>query len=96
VVFSCSLLHEALPIIRGQRFAYLPFLYDEAGAAIRQANNPHLGEGVQVYQMSAPRPALAPQDRPKDRPKGKGARPAKGGPRGAKGGGGNGNRPRPR
>ncbi len=33
VVFSCSLLHEALPIIRGQRFAYLPFLYDEAAAA---------------------------------------------------------------
>ncbi|WP_374649764.1 redoxin domain-containing protein [Dongia sp.] len=65
IVFSCSLLHEALPIVRGQRFAYLPFLYDEAAAQVRQANNPHLGEGVQVYQMQAPRPALAPQDKPK-------------------------------
>ena len=72
VVFSCSLLHEALPILRGQRFAYLPFLYDEAAAAIRQANNPHLGDGVQVYQMATPRPALAPQDKPRgDKPRGK-------------------------
>lgn len=52
------MLHEALPIIRGQRFAYLPFLYDEAAAAIRQANNAHLGEGVQIYQMHPSRPAL--------------------------------------
>lgn len=71
VVFSCSLLHEALPILRGQRFAYLPFLYDEAAAQIRQANNPHLGEGVQVYLMATPRPALAPQDKPAGKAKGK-------------------------
>jgi peroxiredoxin/predicted 2-oxoglutarate/Fe(II)-dependent dioxygenase YbiX len=92
VVFSCSLLHEALPIIRGQRFAYLPFLYDEAAAAIRQANNAHLGEGVQIYQMQGPRPALAPQDKPhgKTRPQGK-----KDTRRGQKGGSGGGpNRPR--
>ena len=38
VVFSCSLLHEATPVTRGRRYAYLPFLYDEAGAAIREAN----------------------------------------------------------
>ncbi|TWB73548.1 2-oxoglutarate-Fe(II)-dependent oxygenase superfamily protein [Nitrospirillum amazonense] len=31
VVFSCSLLHEALPVTRGRRYAYLPFLFDEAG-----------------------------------------------------------------
>ncbi|OYX36373.1 MAG: hypothetical protein B7Y99_01085 [Caulobacterales bacterium 32-69-10] len=37
-VFSCSLLHEATPVTRGVRYATLPFLYDEAGAAIRQAN----------------------------------------------------------
>jgi predicted 2-oxoglutarate/Fe(II)-dependent dioxygenase YbiX/peroxiredoxin len=65
VVFSCSLLHEALPVTRGQRFAYLPFLYDEAAAQIRQANNAHLGDGVTVYQMATPRPALAPQDKPR-------------------------------
>jgi predicted 2-oxoglutarate/Fe(II)-dependent dioxygenase YbiX len=38
VVFSCSLQHEATPVTRGRRYAFLPFLYDEAGAAIRDAN----------------------------------------------------------
>lgn len=38
VVFSCSLLHEATRITRGTRYACLPFLYDQAGAAIRTAN----------------------------------------------------------
>lgn len=37
VVFSCSLLHEATPVTRGTRFAFLPFLYDEAAARIRDA-----------------------------------------------------------
>ena len=35
VVFSASLLHEALPVVRGRRYATLPFLYDEAGARVR-------------------------------------------------------------
>ena len=105
VVFSCSLLHEALPILRGQRFAYLPFLYDEAAAQIRQANNPHLGEGVQVYQMASPRPALAPQDKPRgdkprgDKPRGKQGRKSggrtDGRPGGKSGGGGKPGRPQP-
>jgi predicted 2-oxoglutarate/Fe(II)-dependent dioxygenase YbiX len=43
VVFSCSLLHEALPVTRGRRYACLPFLYDDAAAAIRQENARHLG-----------------------------------------------------
>ena len=38
VVFSCSLLHEALPVTAGERFAFLPFLYDEAGARLRDEN----------------------------------------------------------
>jgi predicted 2-oxoglutarate/Fe(II)-dependent dioxygenase YbiX/peroxiredoxin len=38
VVFSCSLLHEALPVTRGRRYACLPFLYDDASAAVRAAN----------------------------------------------------------
>ena len=38
VVFSCSLLHEALPVTRGLRYAFLPFLYDEAGAKLREEN----------------------------------------------------------
>jgi predicted 2-oxoglutarate/Fe(II)-dependent dioxygenase YbiX len=50
VVFSCSLLHEATPVTRGRRFAFLPFLYDEQAAKVREANNPHLGEGVGAYK----------------------------------------------
>jgi len=38
VVFSCSLLHEATPITAGKRYAFLPFLYDDAAAKARQAN----------------------------------------------------------
>jgi predicted 2-oxoglutarate/Fe(II)-dependent dioxygenase YbiX len=38
VVFSCSLMHEARPVTRGERFAFLPFLYDDAGAALREKN----------------------------------------------------------
>jgi len=38
VVFSCSLLHEATPVTRGRRYAFLPFFFDEAGEALRQAN----------------------------------------------------------
>ncbi|MDP8915987.1 MAG: 2OG-Fe(II) oxygenase [Pseudomonadota bacterium] len=45
VVFSCSLLHEATPVTRGRRYAYLPFLYDEAGAAIREQNARFLAKG---------------------------------------------------
>lgn len=38
VVFACGLLHEATPVTRGIRYATLPFLFDEAGEAIRQQN----------------------------------------------------------
>lgn len=38
VVFSCSLLHEATPVTQGLRYAYLPFLYDDAAAKIREEN----------------------------------------------------------
>ena len=36
IMFSCSLLHEALPTVRGQRFALLSFLRDAAAAARRR------------------------------------------------------------
>lgn len=50
IVFSCSLLHEALPVTRGRRYAFLPFFYDEAAAGIRRANNARLGEEVGGYR----------------------------------------------
>ncbi|MDQ4088104.1 MAG: 2OG-Fe(II) oxygenase [Pseudomonadota bacterium] len=52
VLFSCGLLHEATPVTKGRRFAFLPFLYDEEAARLREANNPHLGDGVGEYRMS--------------------------------------------
>lgn len=42
VVFSCSLLHQANRVKRGRRYAYLPFLYDDAAAAIRERNHKFL------------------------------------------------------
>lgn len=50
VIFSCSLLHEATRVTRGRRYAFLPFLYDEAAARIREANNPHLDESIGRYE----------------------------------------------
>ena len=38
VVFSCSLLHQAMPVTKGRRFAFLPFLYDDAAAKLREQN----------------------------------------------------------
>lgn len=37
VVFSCAILHEATRVTRGRRYAFLPFLFDEDGAATRAA-----------------------------------------------------------
>ncbi|RMG07061.1 MAG: 2OG-Fe(II) oxygenase, partial [Cyanobacteria bacterium J055] len=47
VVFSCSLLHEATPVTRGRRYAYLPFLYDDEAAKIRQANLQFLDDSLE-------------------------------------------------
>jgi peroxiredoxin len=49
VVFSCTLLHEATPVTAGKRFAFLPFLYDDAAAKIRLENQGFLGDGVPRY-----------------------------------------------
>ncbi|WP_112311754.1 2OG-Fe(II) oxygenase [Pseudogemmobacter bohemicus] len=38
VVFSCSLLHRVSPVTRGRRYAFLPFVYDDTAAKIREAN----------------------------------------------------------
>lgn len=42
VVFSCSLLHEATPVTDGTRYVFLPFLYDDAAAKIRERNEKFL------------------------------------------------------
>lgn len=38
VVFSCSLLHKVSQVTKGERFAFLPFLYDEEARKVREAN----------------------------------------------------------
>lgn len=50
VVFSCSLLHSVSQVTRGRRYAFLPFLYDDEAARIRQENNQFLGENVGAYK----------------------------------------------
>lgn len=37
VVFPCGVLHAVNRVTRGVRYAYLPFVYDEAGQRIREA-----------------------------------------------------------
>lgn len=46
VVFSCALMHEALPVTRGRRYAFLPFFHDEAGARVRAAYEARLAEAA--------------------------------------------------
>ena len=57
VVFSCSLLHEATPVTRGRRFAFLPFLYDEAAAKLREENARFTEGELADYRASADQPA---------------------------------------
>jgi predicted 2-oxoglutarate/Fe(II)-dependent dioxygenase YbiX len=49
VAFSCGALHEVTPVTRGRRYAFLAFLYNEADAALREANNAELHEGETRY-----------------------------------------------
>jgi predicted 2-oxoglutarate/Fe(II)-dependent dioxygenase YbiX len=52
VVFSCSLLHAVSQVTRGRRYAFLPFLYDDAAARIREENNRFLDEKVGAYKST--------------------------------------------
>ena len=36
VVFPCAALHAVSKVTRGRRYAFLPFVYDESGAVLRQ------------------------------------------------------------
>ncbi len=48
VVFSCALLHECTSMTRGRRFCFLPFLYDDEGARVRDENLQFLGAAPQA------------------------------------------------
>jgi predicted 2-oxoglutarate/Fe(II)-dependent dioxygenase YbiX len=64
VVFSCSLLHEATRVTKGTRYAFLPFLFDDAGAEIRERNLHLLGDSKppEDPNLATPAPEVAPQD----------------------------------
>jgi predicted 2-oxoglutarate/Fe(II)-dependent dioxygenase YbiX/peroxiredoxin len=49
IVFSCGALHQVTPVVTGRRYACLAFLYDEAGAALREANNAKLHPDAARY-----------------------------------------------
>ncbi len=52
VVFSCALLHAVTPVTKGKRYAFLPFLYDEAAAKIRAENQQFLEDKSLAVSIS--------------------------------------------
>ena len=55
VVFSCGALHQVTPVRRGRRYAFLAFLYGEADAALREANNAKLHQSAAQYAVESDR-----------------------------------------
>jgi predicted 2-oxoglutarate/Fe(II)-dependent dioxygenase YbiX/peroxiredoxin len=53
-VFSCSLLHEAQPVTKGRRYAFLPFLYDDDGARLRERNLTFVAPELRYYRSGLP------------------------------------------
>jgi predicted 2-oxoglutarate/Fe(II)-dependent dioxygenase YbiX/peroxiredoxin len=52
IVFPCALLHEVSKVTGGQRYAFLPFLYDDEAAKLRERNSQFLAEDAGVYKAS--------------------------------------------
>ena len=55
IVFSCGALHQVTPVTAGRRYAFLPFLYGEADAALRQTNNSQLHQSAAPYVAESDR-----------------------------------------
>jgi len=53
VVFSCGALHQVTPVTSGRRYAFLAFLYGEADAALREANNAKLHQSAAQYAVES-------------------------------------------
>jgi peroxiredoxin len=49
IVFSCGALHQVAPVTKGKRYAFVPFFYGEADAALRMQNNALLKAGEIPY-----------------------------------------------
>jgi len=50
VVFSCSLLHEVLPVTNGKRYAFLPFFYSAAMKQTRDENRQFIGNQPDTHR----------------------------------------------
>lgn len=50
VIFPCALLHAVSKVTRGRRFAFLPFIYDDEAARLRERNVRYLEEGNSTYR----------------------------------------------
>ena len=50
IVFSTPLMHQVSPVTKGRRYAFLPFVYDDAGAEIREANIKYVEDGTRSYR----------------------------------------------
>jgi predicted 2-oxoglutarate/Fe(II)-dependent dioxygenase YbiX/peroxiredoxin len=62
LVFSCGALHQVTPVTAGRRYAFLAFLYGEADAALREANNARLHDSAAKYAIESDR--LFPEQQP--------------------------------
>ncbi|MGU3540500.1 2OG-Fe(II) oxygenase [Methylobacterium sp. A54F] len=59
VIFPCNILHAVGRVTRGRRYAFLPFVYDDAGARIRAAGLAQ-GAGQEPAEVPAEVPAAVP------------------------------------
>lgn len=50
VVFSCSMLHAVSRVTAGRRYAFLPFLYDDEAALVREKNSGALAGAEGSYR----------------------------------------------
>jgi predicted 2-oxoglutarate/Fe(II)-dependent dioxygenase YbiX/peroxiredoxin len=59
VVFPGALLHAVSPVTQGRRYAFLPFLYDEEAARIREENAKFLEGEASSYKADSGKSASA-------------------------------------
>jgi len=64
VIFSCSLLHEALPVTQGERFVLLSFLYGDEDAKRRQQTQAQIVRTGSAHQPASGR--IQPPGQPKN------------------------------
>lgn len=59
IIFSCSLLHEATPVTKGQRVALLSFFYGDEDALVRERNRQFVANAPDANSPRAAKPNAA-------------------------------------